>query len=100
MKIFEPLEKHFEFVGISSTQTSKHPFNIRNVLIFITFAQFFISSLAYLLFEAEKIKDVADSFYAVATTAGVSNVFIWNILNMANIFKLIIDSDVIIQERK
>ncbi|XP_055306350.1 odorant receptor 94a-like [Sitodiplosis mosellana] len=99
MKIFDLIRHHFEFVGISTTQTTKHPFNVRNVAILVTFAQFFISSMAFLLFEAKTIREFADSFYAAATTFGVSNVFIPNIFNMANIFQLIDDSDAIIQKR-
>lgn len=100
MKIFESLRQYYEFVGISSTQTRKHPFNIRNVAILAIFAQFGMTTMAYLLFEAKTIREFADSFYAASTTAGVSNVFTWNIYNMANIYQLIDNCDAIVQERK
>lgn len=101
MKIFQSIRHHFEFVGISQAQSlRKHPFNLRNLAILLIYLQFLITSTAYVLFEAKTIREFADSFYAASTTAGVSNVFTWNMVNMANIFQLIDNSAMIIEKRK
>lgn len=56
--------------------------------------------MAYVLFEAKTVREFADSFYGAATYAAVSNIFTWNMVNMANIFQLIDNSAMIIEKRK
>lgn len=90
MELCHSVRKCFENLGIVPIQSNQNSsFNSKNLFVLMCLLQMFLSSLAYLLFEAKSIGKLADSFYMILTSLACAIFFSICIWKIANILQLI-----------
>lgn len=89
IKLFQLLQKFYKFLGLDIGSNSQCSLNLKNVFIFTSAAQLFISSTAFSLFKAQTVDDYSLSFFISITTFFATINFVVIAWEMANILRLI-----------
>lgn len=102
-QFFRLIRELFQKSGIHpiyQSNQNRTKFNFRNLFIFLSLAQTFVYSVAYLLYDADAIEEYGQSFYASVTILLL--LFLWPtfIHNMGNLFDLMDQMDGFGQKRK
>lgn len=96
---FYSLRECYRRVGIVPKQSHRSsPFNSKNLFILMGLFLMFISSLAYLLFEAKSIGKSADSIYMVLSSFVCVIIFLISIWKISTILELIEDYERFIEK--
>lgn len=98
MKLFESIQVCFAFLGIKPSQ--KYPFNATNLVILTILAQFAVGTTAFIFYDAENFKQIADAFYPASTAISATSNFFYIICNSSKIYKLIESYEKTIQNSK
>lgn len=91
IKLFKFIQKSYEHNGIfpSESNENRGPINSRNTLDLFCHAQFFISSAAYLLVDANSMIEYGMTFYVCITLVTSSVIYLTEIWQMKNISNFI-----------
>lgn len=65
MKLFQTVLKNASVVGVNRNSTNKNKFNRRNLTLVLMFGILIVSTIAYIYFDANTIKDYEQSFFAL-----------------------------------
>lgn len=84
----------------SQSRQNWHSINWGIIFIFVSLLQMFISSLAFLIFEADTVMDAGKSFYCADTTLWCANFYLIQMWKMPEILKLIENFEKFIEESK
>lgn len=102
IKLFESLKEYFEFMAVHPPKSNQeNRFNSMNLLIFLLFVLLFLSSVAFLIFEAKSAYDVSFSYY-IATTLILAMVcyFPCIVFKITDIYSLITEFEGFIEMSK
>lgn len=100
MKIFKSIEKHFANVGLTASQSQKHPLNARNSTVLLTFVSNIILAGAYILYETNDFREYIESIFGCSTVAFSAIAFLNFIRQMPKIFKFLSNFDRTINKSK
>lgn len=90
IKLFQSVQKFNQMTGIYPSQPNQnYSFNWRSVAILLLFTLTFISSIAFIVIEAESIPEYAQSFYICITELCIAMDFIAMCCKMRNVLQLI-----------
>lgn len=104
MQLFRLNQKYLAIMGIEAFQ----PFSenqplivfVRRLLVLISLTICVILSSVFLAYEAKTLNEYADSFYGFATTTAIFFLFTIFLWKMDSLFKLIVDFEKLIEQRK
>lgn len=90
-KLLQFTQKVYQDMGTRTTQSNSNhrSINWRNIFMLTSFIQLFISSFAFLIFEADSIVDAGTSFYVASTEICCIIYYLINMQKMPKILKLI-----------
>lgn len=86
MKIFQSTLEFLAFIGITA---ESRPFNVRNLLVLLTFGTMVTLICTFLLREASTFKDYTDSIYMSSVTIAITTTFLSLIWKKENVFQFI-----------
>lgn len=90
MKVLKSTKEYFALLGIIPAQSNqKHPFNLRNGIVYTLFGSCAMFSLIFLIFKADTFVDFSTSFYttnAVFVNAAYFSIFVWK---MSDLFEVV-----------
>lgn len=91
VKLFQFLQKSYEAIGFYPSPAGQNCclLNSKNLFIFLSIFQLFLSSLAFFYFEAASTFEYGASFYASITELFSVTILLINLSKMANILTLI-----------
>lgn len=96
MKLFENNRKGGKFIGIEEGRT----FTRRNVFVLLLYVLFFVTSTAFILFDANTFEDYSEAFFAWASVLFTGVGFLIYILQSKDIFRVIRHFEQIIENRQ
>lgn len=90
MKLFQTIRGYLAIMGIEpSRQCKNYSFNFSSLVILTTLVHFTAATAAFILYDAESFKEVADSFYASSASLSAVLNLIETICNSSRFFALI-----------
>lgn len=90
VKLFQLVQKIYKMMGICPSQPDqKYPFNLKTLIVLLIVIQFLLSSMAFLIFQADSTQERADSFYFSLSIANCAVYIIVSHWKIVKILKLI-----------
>lgn len=102
IKLFQYYQKFNQAVGIYSRQSDQNSnsINSKNVILIVSIAQFFVSSTAFLLFDAKSILDYGISVSALLVEISVTVYMLILIYQMEKTLKFIENCEQFLEKSK
>lgn len=89
MKVLVTIENCAKVLGIRRLEPDQtNPFNRRNICVLLIYVLYFISTTAFLLFDANTFQEFTECFFAFITVLFISIGFLLNILKTTELFQL------------
>lgn len=99
MKIFQIVQKHFEYLGISCYYSmQQNPINGRNLSAFIVIAATTVITCVYLCSVAATFKEYSDSIYVSSLMIDITVIFAFSVWKMQTLFDCLNQTEKIINE--
>lgn len=103
MALFHLVQKGYQSLGIYATIKSNRnapKFNWKNLFFLTCYLMLFVTSMAYMLFEANMIGEIADSIFMCLTTLTCAVYFVASIYKITNILELIGEFEKFVEKSK
>lgn len=101
MKFFALIQYYFAFIGIDAYHAKqKQLLNKRSVTALTVIGLSIISKMIFLICKAQSLLEYTESLYVVSTVIGIALVFIIVLCEMPEIFEVMNDYELIVNERK
>lgn len=101
MELFELQKKYFAIIGIDSCQAiQKNPFNKKNSATLLILISAFISTNAFIWFEATTFQEYTESFYVAATSIIATAGPVIYLTKMSQLFEFIKNMEHLIKTSK
>lgn len=101
MKLFQACQEYMAIIGVRPLLPGeKHPFNRQNVRVLLVFGLAFILTSAFLIFDAQTLRQYAECFYAWSSVFAIFVGVLLVILKTEDLFQLINDLEIMIQNSK
>lgn len=89
MKLFQRLYKIYRFTGTYPSSQQNYTLNARNLFILLTLILYLAAIIAFILYEASNVRELAESFFEILTTFEAIVTFLVHFWKIPNVLVLI-----------